>query len=114
MVPITITATASAPGTRFSRTSVAFSMAIAEPDRSRIVPMKMNMGIDASTGSAATPPHMRSTTSEIPISENTPSSQPASANISAMPPITNATGYPQKIAKNIKTNMIRARWSANQ
>jgi hypothetical protein len=63
MVPITMTATASAPGTRFSSTSVAFSMSIAEPDRSRIVPMKMNMGIDASTGSAATPPHMRSTTS---------------------------------------------------
>ena len=63
MVPITMTATASAPGTRFSRTSVAFSMSAAEPDRSRIDPMKMNMGIEASTGSAATPPHMRSTTS---------------------------------------------------
>ena len=92
MVPITMTATASAPGTCLSRTSVAFSMAMAEPERSRIAPMKMNMGIDASTGSAATPPHMRSTTSDRPIIENTPSAEPASANSSAIPPMTNATG----------------------
>ena len=89
---MTITATASAPGIRFSRTSVAFSMSIAEPERSRIDPMKMNIGIDASTGSAATPPHMRSTTLDRPIIENTSSSEPTSANSSAIPPITKATG----------------------
>ena len=76
MVPITITETASAPGHRFSSTSVASSMSLAEPDRSRIAPMKMNMGIDASTGSSATPPHMRSTTSDMPIILNTPSHAP--------------------------------------
>ncbi len=63
MVPITMTATARAPGTRLMRTSVAFSMSAAEPERSRIEPMKMNMGMEASTGSAAAPPHMRSTMS---------------------------------------------------
>ena len=38
--------------------------------------MKMNIGIEASTGSAATPAHMRRTTSEMPISLNTPSHVP--------------------------------------
>ena len=38
--------------------------------------MKMNMGIDASTGSLATPPHMRSTISDRPIRLNTPSQAP--------------------------------------
>ena len=60
MVPITMTATASPPGTRLSRISVATSMSLAEPERSRIDPMKMNIGIETSTGSTATPPHMRS------------------------------------------------------
>ena len=45
----------------------------AEPDRSRIAPMKMNIGIDASTGSLATPPHMRSTMSDRPINLKVPS-----------------------------------------
>jgi hypothetical protein len=87
-----MTATASAPGQRLSSTSVALSMSLAEPDRSSIAPMKMNIGIDASTGSAATPAHMRSTTSERPIIRNTPSHEPTSAKISANPPMMKATG----------------------
>ena len=54
--------------------------------------MKMNIGIDASTGSAATPAHMRSTTSEMPIILNTPSHEPKIAKTSANPPMMNATG----------------------
>ena len=92
IVPITMTETASAPGHHFSSTSVASSMSLAEPDRSRIAPMKMNIGIEASTGSAATPAHMRSTTSERPISLNTPSHAPMSAKTSDRPPMMNATG----------------------
>jgi hypothetical protein len=92
MVPITITETANAPGHHFSSTSVASSMSLADPDRSRIAPMKMNMGIDASTGSAATPAHMRSTTSEMPIILNMPSHAPKIAKMSANPPMMNATG----------------------
>ena len=92
IVPITITETASAPGHRLSRTSVASSMSLAEPDRSRIAPMKMNMGIDASTGSLATPPHMRSTISDRPISLKTPSQAPKTAKASASPPMMKATG----------------------
>jgi hypothetical protein len=61
-VPITITETASAPGQFLSITSVALSMSLAEPDLSKIAPMKMNIGMDARIGSAATPPHMRGTT----------------------------------------------------
>ena len=52
---------------------MASSMSLADPDRSRIAPMKMNMGIEASTGSAATPAHMRSTMSEMPMRLKTPS-----------------------------------------
>ena len=92
IVPITITETASAPGHHLSKTTVASSMSLAEPDRSRIAPMKMNMGIDASTGSAATPAHMRSTMSERPIILNTPSHVPKTANTSARPPMMKATG----------------------
>ena len=114
MVPITITATASAPGIRFIRISVASSMSRAEPERSRIVPMKMNMGIDTSTGSTATPPHMRSRTFESRKNGNTSSHHPMAANTSAVPPITNATGKPQKMTMNIVTNMISARLSASQ
>ena len=54
--------------------------------------MKMNMGIEASTGSAATPAHMRSTTSEMPMRLKTPRYAPASAKISARPPMMKATG----------------------
>ena len=54
--------------------------------------MKMNMGIDASTGSLATPPHMRSTISDRPINLNTPSHAPKSAKMSASPPMMKATG----------------------
>ncbi len=92
IVPITITETASAPGHRFSSTSVASSMSLAEPDRSRIAPMKMNMGIDARTGSLATPPHMRSTISDRPIRLNVPSHTPTSAKMSDSPPMMKATG----------------------
>ena len=92
MVPITMTETASPPGTRLSRISVASSMSLAEPDRSRIDPMKMNMGIDTSTGSTATPPHMRSRMLDSVANGNTPSSQPIEAKMRAVPPITNATG----------------------
>ena len=92
IVPITMTATASPPGTRLSRISVASSMSLAEPERSRIDPMKMNIGIETSTGSTATPPHMRSRMFDRLASGNTPSSQPMQAKISAVPPITKATG----------------------
>ena len=54
--------------------------------------MKMNIGIDASTGSLATPPHMRNTTSESPIILKTPSQAPMSANIRDRPPMMKATG----------------------
>jgi hypothetical protein len=67
-------------------------MSLAEPERSRIDPMKMNIGIETSTGSTATPPHMRNRMLESDGSGNTPSSQPATAKASAVPPITNATG----------------------
>ena len=87
-----MTATARAPGTRRSSTSVAISMSLAEPERSRIEPMKMKAGIDTRTGSTATCPHMRSTMLDRPISGNTPSIQPIMPKISAMPPITKATG----------------------
>jgi hypothetical protein len=63
-----------------------------EPLLCRIEPMKMNIGIDTSTGSAATPPHMRSRMFDRPIMGNTSSDQPISANTSAVPPSTNATG----------------------
>ena len=89
---MTITETASAPGHRFSRTTVASSMSLAEPDRSRIAPMKMNIGIDASTGSLATPPHMRSTISDRPIRLKMPSHAPRSAKMSDSPPMMKATG----------------------
>jgi hypothetical protein len=56
------------------------------PSRKFRTIMKMNIGIDASTGSAATPPHMRSTMSDRPIIENTPRSEPASAKNRAIPP----------------------------
>ena len=92
MVPITITATASPPGTRFSRISVAPSMSLAEPLLCRIEPMKMNIGIDTSTGSAATPPHMRRMMLDMPMNGNTSAAQPMTAKTSAVPPSTNATG----------------------
>ena len=54
--------------------------------------MKMNMGIDASTGSLATPPHMRRTISDRPIRLNVPSQAPKTAKASASPPMMKATG----------------------
>ena len=54
--------------------------------------MKMNIGTETSTGSTATPPHMRSRMLERLWIGNTPSIQPIQANTSAEPPITNATG----------------------
>ena len=54
--------------------------------------MKMKAGIETRTGSTATCPHMRSTMLDRPISGNTPSIQPIMPKISAMPPITKATG----------------------
>ena len=91
-MPITMTATASPPGTRLSRISVAPSMSFAEPLRSRIAPMKMNIGIDTSTGSAATPPHMRSRMFDMPMNWKTSRDHPITANTSAVPPSTKATG----------------------
>jgi hypothetical protein len=75
-----------------SSTSVASSIALAEPERSRIAPMKMNIGIEASTGSLATPPHMRSTMSDMPTRLKVPSDQPMSAKMSDSPAMMNATG----------------------
>ena len=89
---MTMTDTARPPGTRLSKISVASSMSLADPDRSRIEPMKMNIGTDTRTGSTATPPHMRSSTLDRLLIGNTPSSQPMKPNASPMPPITNATG----------------------
>ena len=54
--------------------------------------MKMNIGIDTSTGSTATPPHMRSRMLERLEIGKTPSSQPIQAKKNAEPPITKATG----------------------
>ena len=54
--------------------------------------MKMNIGIDASTGSLATPPHMRSTISDRPIRLKMPSHAPMSAKMSDSPPMMKATG----------------------
>jgi hypothetical protein len=67
-------------------------MSAAEPERSRIEPMKMNMGTEASTGSAATPPHMRSTMSKRPMMLKTPRNQPTTAKNIAIPAMTKATG----------------------
>ncbi len=92
MVPITMTETARPPGTRLSRISVASSMSLADPERSRIDPMKMNIGIETSTGSTATPPHIRSRMLDRLANGNTPSHQPIEAKIRADPPITKATG----------------------
>ena len=38
--------------------------------------MKMNIGIDTSTGSAATPPHMRRMMLDMPMNGNTSAAQP--------------------------------------
>ena len=92
IVPITITATANPPGTRLSRISVADNMSFAEPLRSRIAPMKMNIGIETSTGSIATPPHMRSTMFDRLTNGRSPKLQPITAKIKPVPPSTNATG----------------------
>ena len=54
--------------------------------------MKMNIGIETSTGSMATPPHMRSTMSEMPMRLNTPSIQPSQREDQRQPPMTKATG----------------------
>jgi hypothetical protein len=67
-------------------------MSLAEPLRSRIAPMKMNIGIDTSTGSAATPPHKRSRMLDRPIRLKASNDQAMSAKTSAVPPSTNATG----------------------
>ena len=92
IVPITITATASPPGTRFSNTSVAVSMSRAEPERSSTEPMKMKSGIDTRIGSAATPPYIRIRMLVQAIQAETSSHQPISAKNKAVPPSTNATG----------------------
>src|SRR5262245_66483570 len=105
---MTMTATASAPGHHFSKTSVALSMSLADPDRSRIAPMKMNMGIDASTGALATPPHMRSTMSDRPINLKNPNHAPKSAKMSDNPPMMKATREPKKTPKNIEQKRTEA------
>ena len=49
IVPIAHTASAKPPGTRRSRICRVFSRSSAARERSRIVPMKMNMGMATST-----------------------------------------------------------------
>ncbi len=88
MVPMIMTATARPPGVRRSITWVASSMSLATPLRSSSAPMKMNMGNETSTGSTATPPHMRSRMLFSLTRLNSPSPQPIRAKINPVPPST--------------------------
>ena len=59
MVPIMVTARARPPGTRRNRTCRQFRRSRATPDRSSMVPMKMNIGIAVRIRFSAMDPKMR-------------------------------------------------------
>ena len=70
MVPMTVTARASPPGVRRSSTCRQCSRFAATPDRSSMVPMKMNIGIAVRTRLSAIP-QTRSTRLKNSICEKT-------------------------------------------
>ena len=72
IVPMIVTASASAPGTRFSSTWTVYSRSAATPLRSIMMPMKTNAGIETSTRFSAAWPQIRGRKLKNSISENTP------------------------------------------
>ena len=72
MVPMMVTARASAPGTRFRITCTQYSRSLATPLRSIMTPMKTNAGIATSTRFSAACPQMRGMKLKNSISLNTP------------------------------------------
>ena len=59
IVPISVTDIASPPGTRRVSTCRQCSRSLATPERSSMVPMKMNMGTATRIGLEAAVPHTR-------------------------------------------------------
>ena len=93
MVPMTVTASASPPGVRLSTTWRQYKRLAATPERSSIVPMKMNIGIATSTRLSAKP-QMRSTRLKNSTWEKTSKYMPMKPKARPTPPRTNPTGKP--------------------
>ena len=94
IVPMTVTASASPPGVRRSTTWRQYSRLEATPERSSIVPMKMNIGIATSTRLSAKP-QMRSTRLKNSTWEKTSKYMPMKPKARPTPPSTNPTGKPE-------------------
>ena len=94
IVPMTVTASASPPGVRRSTTWRQYRRLAATPERSSIVPMKMNMGIATRTRLSAKP-QMRSTRLKNSIWEKTSKYMPMKPKASPTPPSTKPTGKPE-------------------
>ncbi len=113
MVPMSVTESASPPGTRRVNTCRQFKRSFATPDFSSIVPMNMNMGMATSTGFSMVWPKIRLGRTLIRAQFNTPARSPMTAKASPMPPSVKATGNPVKSksprAKNMKTGRSSTR-----
>ena len=104
-VPISVTDSASPPGTRRSSTCSACSRSFATPDFSSIVPMKMNIGTATSTRLSTIPPKMREMMLKNSIGENTSKTTPSAPKARPMPPSTMATGNPENSSTASATNI---------
>ena len=92
MVPMMVTDSAKPPGVRRSRTCRQCSRSLATPDRSSIVPMKMNIGTATRIKLSAAVPQRRETMLKYSMKENTPKYMPMAPKAMPSPPSTQATG----------------------
>ena len=73
IVPMMVTASARAPGTRLSSTWTVYSRSLAIPLRSIMMPMNTNAGMETRTRFSAAWPQIRGRKLKNSISEKTPS-----------------------------------------
>ena len=105
MVPMTVTPSASPPGTRRNSTWRQCSRSWATPDRSSMVPMKTNSGTATSTRFSAAPPQTRGRMLKNSIGAKTSRAVPIRPNASDAPPSANATGKPVNSRQPSPMNM---------
>ena len=94
IVPMTVTPSASPPGTRRSSTWRQCRRSWATPERSSMVPMKTKSGTATSTRFSAAPPQTRGRMLKNSMGANTSRAVPIRPNASDAPPSANATGKP--------------------
>ena len=92
IVPIRVTERARPPGMRRVSTCSACRRSWATPERSSIVPMKVNIGMATRTGFSIVPPKMRFGSTFIRAQFMAPRKSPSTAKPRPMPPRMKATG----------------------